>query len=58
MYLSLRCTATASGGKQIEYQMCLVEGEGACLIRLGLQVAFMPFLHNDNSWHHVLKPDF
>lgn len=49
MYLSLRCTATASGGKQIEYQMCLVEGEGACLIRLGLQVAFMPFLHNDNS---------
>lgn len=38
-----------SDGKQIEYQMCLMGGERACLIRLGLQLAFMPFLGNENS---------
>lgn len=49
MCFSLSCTATASYGKLAEYQMCLMGGEGACLIRLGLQLAFMPFLGSENS---------
>lgn len=32
-----------------EYQMCLMGCEGALLIRLGLQLAFMPFLGSENS---------